>query len=134
MGRASEEIADPEVRHPAERAPSGRDSVGPEVDGNAGDERGEGFTVEESKAIASEAQRGRVLDRELARDLDRAGSTAQAFSSRYIHDLGQRRSLPEAVERRLVREAIEGDRDARAQLVEAFLPLIGAVALDKIGP
>jgi RNA polymerase sigma factor (sigma-70 family) len=36
--------------------------------------------------------------------------------------------LPASVERELVRAAVAGDRDARAALVEAFLPLIGSVA------
>jgi RNA polymerase primary sigma factor len=88
----------------------------------------EGFSVEESEAIASEARRGRELDRALAQRLDHAESTARTVSSGYIHGLGQQARLPVSVERRLVELAIEGDRDARAQLVEAFLPLIGSVA------
>jgi RNA polymerase sigma factor (sigma-70 family) len=92
------------------------------------EKRDEGFTVEESGAIATEARRGRELDRALAQQLDHAGSTARAVSSGYIHDLGQRARLPSAVEQSLVKEAIQGSRRARAQLVEAFLPLIGSVA------
>jgi RNA polymerase sigma factor (sigma-70 family) len=90
--------------------------------------RHEAFSVEESDALASEARRTRPLDRALAQRLDHAESTARAVSSGYIHDLGQRGRMPVSVEQRLVRQALEGDRHARAQLVEAFLPLIGSVA------
>ena len=92
------------------------------------EKRSAGFSVEESEAIASEARRGRALDRALAKRLDHGESTAHAVSSGYIHDLGQRAGLPSSVERRLVLESLAGDRHARAQLVEAFLPLIGSVA------
>jgi RNA polymerase primary sigma factor len=88
----------------------------------------EGFSVQESEAVAAEAERGRKLDRALARSLDHRESTARAVSSGYIRGLGEQARLPVSVERRLVQEAIEGDRHARAQLVEAFLPLIGSVA------
>lgn len=92
-------------------------------------ERGHGFSFDESDAMASEARRGRALDRAIARRLDdHEQSTARAVSTGYIHDLGQRARLPASVEQRLVREAVGGDRHARAQLAEAFLPLIGSVA------
>jgi RNA polymerase sigma factor (sigma-70 family) len=90
--------------------------------------RREGFSVHESDTIACEAGRVRALDRALAQSLDLAGSTAPAVSSGYMQCLGRRAHLPLAAERRLVREALEGDRHARAQLVEAYLPLIGSVA------
>ncbi len=86
------------------------------------------FGVEESEGIAAEARRGRALDQELAHDLDRGQATAIAVSGAYLRDLGGRPRLRQPVERRLVREATEGDRDARAKLVEAFLPLIASVA------
>src|SRR5207248_3815401 len=44
------------------------------------------------------------------------------------HALGERARLPARLERRLVDEAIAGERQARAQLVEAFLPVIASVA------
>jgi RNA polymerase primary sigma factor len=91
-------------------------------------EPGERFSVEESRGMASEARRGRELDQALARDLDRAQASVGAVSSSYIRGLGERPRLPAPVERRLVRAALAGDRNARAQLVEAFLPLIGSVA------
>ncbi len=86
------------------------------------------FSVAESNAIASEAERGRLLDRVLARDLEQADATVRAVSSGYIHNLGQRPRLSASIEQRLVRQALGGDRDARARLVEAFLPLIASVA------
>jgi RNA polymerase sigma factor (sigma-70 family) len=89
---------------------------------------GQGFSSEESGAIVSEAQRGSALDRAIARRLEHRPSTADAVSRSYIQDLGQRARLPAAVERQLVAKAIDGDRDARGQLVEAFLPLVGSVA------
>lgn len=78
--------------------------------------------------MASEARRGRELDQALARDLDREQARVSAVSSSYIRSLGERPRLSASVEQRLVQEAIAGDPNARAQLVEAFLPLIGSVA------
>ena len=89
---------------------------------------GDGFGVEESEAIASEVRRGRALDRGIAQRLDRRESTTASVSTGEIHELGQRARLPAALAQRLVREAIAGDHGARAQLIEAFLPLIGSVA------
>jgi RNA polymerase primary sigma factor len=86
------------------------------------------FSVDESDAIADEAARGRALDRRLADDLEQRGATTQPVSGGYLRGLGQRGPLPERVERDLVRAAVAGDRDARAALVEAFMPLIGSVA------
>jgi RNA polymerase primary sigma factor len=88
----------------------------------------ERFSVDESDAIAGEAARGRALDRRLAEDLEQGGATTRAVSGAYIRKLGQRGRLHAAAEQELVRAAVAGDRDARAALVEAFLPLIGSVA------
>jgi RNA polymerase primary sigma factor len=49
-------------------------------------------------------------------------------SGRYLHELGRRPNLPVALERKLVADAKRGDRRARAQLVEAFLPAVAGVA------
>jgi RNA polymerase sigma factor (sigma-70 family) len=89
---------------------------------------GEGFGLEESGAIADEAARGRALDRQLTDELEHRPATTRAVSSRYIQEFGERARMPSEVEQILVREAMQGDRDARAALVEAFLPLIGGVA------
>src|SRR5579884_2603932 len=89
---------------------------------------GEGFDLDESSAIAVEARQGRALDRELVGELEHRQATTTELSSPYMFDLGQRGRLPQASELRLVREAVAGDPRARAELVEAFLPLIGSVA------
>jgi RNA polymerase sigma factor (sigma-70 family) len=91
-------------------------------------ERDRGFSTEESEALGAEARNARLRDLELS---DRLGSPelqGGAASSGYLHELGRRPRLPDALERTLVAEAKAGDRRARAQLVEAFLPAIGAVA------
>ena len=88
----------------------------------------EGFSVEESDAIAGEAARGRALDDRLAEELEQRVATTRAVSGVHIRELGQRGRLSESLEQELVRAAVAGDRDARAALVEAFMPLIGSVA------
>jgi RNA polymerase sigma factor (sigma-70 family) len=89
---------------------------------------GEGFGLDESGAIAAEARRGRARDRKLVSELEHRQATTTELSTPYMFELGQRARLPEASEQRLVREAVGGDPRARAELVEAFLPLIGSVA------
>jgi hypothetical protein len=87
-----------------------------------------GLDPDESSAIAAEARRGRALDRQLVDDLEhRQGTTAELPDS-FMRELGQRARLPASAEERLVRGASAGDARARAELVEAFLPLIGSVA------
>jgi RNA polymerase sigma factor (sigma-70 family) len=86
------------------------------------------FTRDESDAIAAEARHGRRLDRELLDELEQPPATTTALSSTYIRQLGQRGPLPHGLEQRLVRDARAGEVNARAELVEAFLPLIGGVA------
>jgi len=88
----------------------------------------EGFSLQEGTEIASEVDDGRGLNRSVADRIDHRPSTTSALSGRYIHELGQRARLPQSVELRLLREATAGDHSARAELVEAFLPLIGSVA------
>ena len=96
-------------------------------------DRSDGFGVEESGAIASEVRRGRALDRDIARHLDQRASTTAPVSTGEVHELGERARLPAALEQRLIRDAFAGDRSARAQLVEAFLPLLGSVARNYRG-
>ena len=88
----------------------------------------EGFDLAESGAIAAEAREGRARDRDLVRGLEHRQATTTELSGRYMYELGQRASLPRASEQELVRQAAGGDAQARAELVEAFLPLIGSVA------
>jgi RNA polymerase primary sigma factor len=86
------------------------------------------ITARESEAIERESRAARVLDQQLAGDLRRDGLTTATSSGAYLRGLGERPRLPIAVERRLVEMAKAGDRRAREQLVEAFLPLIAGVA------
>jgi RNA polymerase sigma factor (sigma-70 family) len=86
------------------------------------------FDTAESDAIAAEARRGRELDRALVDELEHRQSTTPAVSSAFIHRLGHRGRLPAQTEQRLARAALAGDATARAELVEAFLPLIASVA------
>jgi RNA polymerase sigma factor (sigma-70 family) len=91
-------------------------------------ERDRGFSSEESEALGEEARHARLRDRELSDRLGGPELRGGVASSGYLHELGRRPSLPAALERTLVAEAKAGDRRARAQLVEAFLPAIAAVA------
>jgi RNA polymerase sigma factor (sigma-70 family) len=89
---------------------------------------GEQFSTEESQTLGAEARHARRLDRELSGRLGGPEPQGRVASSRDLNELGRRPRLPAALERKLVADAQEGDRRARAQLVEAFLPAIAAVA------
>jgi RNA polymerase sigma factor (sigma-70 family) len=89
---------------------------------------GEGFDLDESDAIAAEARQRRARDRKLVSELEHRQATTTELSTPYMCELGRRARLPQASEQRLIREAVAGDPRARAELVEAFLPLIGSVA------
>jgi RNA polymerase sigma factor (sigma-70 family) len=78
--------------------------------------------------LRAEISRGQRLDRELARDIGRAVPDRSAVGGDWIRGLGGRAPLSGAAEQRLVLAAKEGDRAARAQLVERCMPLISAVA------
>jgi RNA polymerase primary sigma factor len=88
----------------------------------------EHITDEESERLARESRAARTLDRQLAGDLRRRRPGGQTSSAGYLRELGERPRLPAATERRLVAAAQAGDRRAREELVEAFLPLIAGVA------
>ena len=81
--------------------------------------------VEELRAQIARAQR---LDRDLAGDMGRSAPVRSTVGGAYIDALGRRPPLSELAERRLVLAAKGGDRAARAQLVEAFMPLISSIA------
>jgi RNA polymerase sigma factor (sigma-70 family) len=80
------------------------------------------------EAIADAALRGRRADADLAGALGRPVPAGPATSAAYLHAMGRRPVLPRALERDLIAGAQAGDRRARAQLVEAFLPMIASVA------
>jgi RNA polymerase primary sigma factor len=54
--------------------------------------------------------------------------TSTVAAEAYVRRLGERPRLAQDDEQRLVRAALAGEADARAELVEVFLPLIGSVA------
>ena len=88
----------------------------------------EHISDEESERLASESRAARALDRRLAGDLRRRRPAGETSSAGYLRELGGRPRLPAPTERRLVAAAQAGDRRAREELVEAFLPLIAGVA------
>jgi RNA polymerase primary sigma factor len=86
-----------------------------------------GFSDEESDALSDEARAARFQDSDLSEMLGGPEPRGQVASGGYLRELGRRPGPPPALERKLVLEAKEGDRLARAQLVEAFLPAISGV-------
>jgi RNA polymerase primary sigma factor len=78
--------------------------------------------------LRSEVWRGQLLDRDLARELGRPEPERSIASGGFVEALERRPILPAATERDLVTRAQAGDARAKAQLVEAFMPLIAAVA------
>jgi RNA polymerase primary sigma factor len=82
----------------------------------------------ESVTFATESRDARALDQQLAARLGRERFTGPTSSAGYLQGLGERPRLPLAIERRLVQAAKDGDRRAREELVEAFLPLIAGAA------
>jgi RNA polymerase primary sigma factor len=86
------------------------------------------ITHAESELLAAESKNARGRDRELAVELDRRRPGGETSSARYLRELGDRRRLSTGAERRLVVSGQGGDRRAREELVEAFLPLIAGIA------
>ncbi len=86
------------------------------------------ITQVESESLQFESHQARALDQRLASDLRHRELLGETSSGGYLRGLGDRPRLPAAVERRLIAAAQSGDRRAREELVEAFLPLIAGVA------
>jgi RNA polymerase sigma factor (sigma-70 family) len=86
------------------------------------------ITVEESELLQAESRAARAHDEGLAAGLRHGRPGGETSSAGYLRDLSDRPRLPGAVERRLIDAAQAGDRRAREELVEAFLPLIAGVA------
>jgi DNA-directed RNA polymerase sigma subunit (sigma70/sigma32) len=82
----------------------------------------------ESETLETESREARTADQQLATGLRRGLLAGPTSSAGQLRELGERPPLPVATERRLVRSAKAGDRRAREELVEAFLPLIAGVA------
>jgi RNA polymerase primary sigma factor len=91
-------------------------------------ENAEAITHGESELLQAESEQARGRDRQLARELHRPRLGGATSSAGYLRELSDRPRLPAGVERRLVAAAQAGDRLAREELVEAFLPLIAGVA------
>src|SRR5579875_205231 len=86
------------------------------------------ITPEESERLETESLAARSLDQRLAGDMRHRRLGGETSSAGYLRDLGERPRLPASTERRLIEAAQAGDRRAREELVEAFLPLIAGVA------
>ena len=86
------------------------------------------ITGEESDRLQEESRDARVLDQQLAVDMRHRRLGGETSSAGYLSELGARPRLPGSVEQRLVQAAQAGDRGAREELVEAFLPLIAGIA------
>jgi RNA polymerase primary sigma factor len=90
--------------------------------------RSDQITQDERELLQSESLAARALDQELADRLRRRRLGGETSSAGYLRDVSGRARLPAGVERRLIDAAQAGDRRAREELVEAFLPLIAGVA------
>jgi RNA polymerase sigma factor (sigma-70 family) len=86
------------------------------------------ITDDESEVLQAESRAARGLDQDLATGLRQRRLGGETSAASYLRDLSDRPRLPAAVERRLIDAARAGDRRAREELVEAFLPLIAGVA------
>ncbi|MBV9818976.1 MAG: RNA polymerase sigma factor RpoD/SigA [Solirubrobacterales bacterium] len=86
------------------------------------------ITHEESELLQAQSLEARELDQDLAVGLAERRPGGETSSAGYLRELGDRPRLPAAVERRLIEAAQAGDRRAREELVEAFLPLIAGIA------
>lgn len=90
--------------------------------------RSDQITQDESELLQSQSLTARALDQDLADGLRRRRLGGVTSSAVYLRDVSDRARLPAGVERRLIDAAQAGDRRAREELVEAFLPLIAGVA------
>jgi RNA polymerase primary sigma factor len=86
------------------------------------------ITRDESELLEAESLAARAHDESLAAGLRHGRLGGETSSANYLRDLSDRPRLPGGVERRLIDAAQHGDRRAREELVEAFLPLIAGVA------
>lgn len=89
---------------------------------------GELLQGEAGLALAEAADAARTADVDVASELGRSLPRSSVTSAAYLDALGRRDKLKIAPERELVLAAKTGDQEARAALVEAFMPLIASVA------
>jgi RNA polymerase sigma factor (sigma-70 family) len=81
-----------------------------------------------SPTLREEIEEGHAADRRLAHQLGRPQPQRATAPGGWVDRLSRRPSLPESVERDLVSRAQSGDAQARAQLIEAYMPLIANMA------
>src|SRR3954471_9599710 len=81
-----------------------------------------------NRSLRSEVEAGHVADRELARDLGRPEPRRATAAGGFVDTLARRPALSAELERELVERAKAGDAQARAQLIEAYMPLIAGMA------
>jgi RNA polymerase sigma factor (sigma-70 family) len=84
--------------------------------------------IEDAELLNGEIGRGQALDRRLARQLGRPEPRRAGEVAGYLEQLATRPALPAEPARDLVAAAQAGDLEARAQLVEAYMPLIAGIA------
>lgn len=89
---------------------------------------GEFFQGMAGAALAEAAGAARAADSDVADALGRSLPRSAVTSAGYLEALGGRGLLEPAAERKLIGAAKRGDRKARAELVEAFMPQIASVA------
>jgi RNA polymerase primary sigma factor len=86
------------------------------------------FGEDDDARVAAGASRSRAKDVEIASQLARPAPTGATPSARYLREFRARPRLSTATEHELVARAKRNDEAARAELVEAFLPLVAATA------
>jgi RNA polymerase sigma factor (sigma-70 family) len=91
------------------------------------------ITHDESELLQTESRAARGLDEDLAAGLRHRRPQGATSSASYLRDLSDRPRLPAGVQRRLIDAARAGDRRAREEVVEAFLPLIAGIARNYRG-
>jgi RNA polymerase sigma factor (sigma-70 family) len=80
------------------------------------------------KTLREEVEAGHEADRRLAHELGRPAPKRATEPGGYIDTLGLKPALPAQIERELVMRAQARDTQARAELVEAYMPLIANAA------
>jgi DNA-directed RNA polymerase sigma subunit (sigma70/sigma32) len=87
-----------------------------------------GEDADRQAELHGEVRRGRLLDRDLARGLGRPEPERVDSTQAYVGSLDRSPVLAPATERALLARAKAGDPAAKADLVEAFMPLISSSA------
>jgi RNA polymerase sigma factor (sigma-70 family) len=78
--------------------------------------------------LREEVEEGHAADRQLARQLGQPQPQRATIPGGWVDNLARRPALPTRLERELVQRAHCGEAAARAQLIEAYMPLIASMA------